>query len=143
LKINAAGISLIKKYEGCVLHSYKCPAGVWTIAFGHTGPEVKEGQLITQHAADVILQHDLEKFEERVSDLTRKLALTENQFSALVSFAFNLGSTALANSTLMKRLLKGDTAGAAEQFEKWVNAGGKKLEGLVKRRAAERDLFLT
>jgi lysozyme len=116
---------------------------VWTIAFGHTGPEVKEGQLITQHAADVILQHDLEKFEERVSDLTRKLALTENQFSALVSFAFNLGSTALANSTLMKRLLKGDTAGAAEQFEKWVNAGGKKLEGLVKRRAAERDLFLT
>ncbi len=141
MKINQAGIDLIKKFEGCKLKAYRCPAKVWTIGYGHT-KDVREGQKISQHQADVILASDLEVYAESVADLTAKLALTDNEFSALVSFAYNLGVTRLANSTLYKRLVKGDTAGAAAEFSKWTRAGGVVLPGLVKRREAEKALFL-
>lgn len=140
-KINQAGVDLIKRFEGCRLKSYQCAAGVWTIGYGHTGKSVKPNQTITQHQADEILEYDLEKFSEGVDDLTKKIGLSENQFAACVSLAFNIGVTRFASSTLYKKLMKGDADGAAEEFGKWVKAGGKKLEGLVKRRVAEQELF--
>lgn len=141
MQTNATGINLIKKHEGCRLQAYLCPAGVPTIGYGHTR-DVKLGQRITQHQADVILESDLEIYEEGVEHLTRMRPPKENQFAALVSFAFNLGVTRLASSTLMKKYLKGDVQGAADEFPKWVKAGGKVLPGLVKRRAEERALFM-
>ena len=149
MKINKAGLELIKHFEGCKLTAYKCPAGIWTIGVGHTG-DVKEHDVITQHQADVILQHDLERFEAGVLGFVT-VPVTENEFSALVSFAFNLGVAALARSSLLKlingRDAKGrdrakDTLAAADAFKSWVYAAGKVLPGLVARRTAERELFL-
>ena len=138
--MNAAGVALVKRWEGCRLTAYLCPAARWTLGYGHTA-DVKPGMTITQHQADVILESDLEIYESTV----RRLApnATENQTAALTSFAFNLGTAALERSTLLKKFLAGDTAGAADEFGKWVFAGGKRLPGLVSRRSAERDLFLT
>ncbi len=141
MKINQAGYDLIKRWEGCELKAYLCPANVWTIGYGHT-EGVHKGQVITLHQAEVILESDLEKYEEGVTKMLGGLKVTANQFSALVSFAFNLGITALANSTLLKMLKAGNHKAAAEQFGRWVKAGGKTLPGLVKRRAAEMALFL-
>lgn len=152
MKINAAGIGLIKQFEGCQLSAYYCPSGILTIGFGHTG-DVKFGQRITQHQADVILDYDLERFEEIVSKAV-KTPLTENQFSALVSFVFNVGpgkkdvrdgfvTLKSGRPSLMLTLLNvGNSSGAADQFLRWNKGGGKVLPGLVKRRAAERALFL-
>ncbi len=139
-KINEAGRDLIKRFEGCRLKAYRCPAGVWTIGYGHTGASVKEGLLITQHQADIILESDLTKFEEAVEEWMP--GASSNQFSALVSFAFNLGINALIKSTLRKKFLAADVGGAADEFLRWNKAGGKVLPGLVKRRKAERELFL-
>lgn len=138
--MNAAGLTLVKRWEGCRLTAYRCPAGVLTIGYGHTR-DVHEGQTITQHQADVILESDLEIYESTV----RRLApnATENQTAALTSFAYNLGTAALERSTLLKRFLAGDLPGAAAEFGKWTFAAGKQLPGLVSRRAAERELFIT
>jgi lysozyme len=141
-KINAAGIELIKRHEGLRLAAYLCPANVWTIGYGHTG-DVKPEHRITEHQADVLLAYDLERFEQCVSRVTDRVDLTENQFSALVSFAFNVGVEAFNRSTLRKFVLGCDWEGAAREFDKWVHAGGRVLPGLVKRRADERALFLT
>lgn len=138
MRTNAAGLALIKKFEGCKLQAYLCPAGVPTIGWGHTR-DVKLGQRITQHQADVILESDLDVYEENVAELCP--GTNENQFSALVSFAYNLGVTNLGSSTLRKKYLRGDLAGAAAEFGKWVKAKGQVLPGLVARRAAERALF--
>lgn len=139
MKINAAGLTLLKRFEGCRLEAYLCAAGVATIGWGHT-EGVKLGQKITQHQADVILESDLDMFEENVERLCPDA--TPNQFSALVCFAYNVGVAALANSTLRKKFLRGDIQGAADEFTRWNKAGGKVLQGLVRRRAAERALFL-
>lgn len=141
-KLNKAGIDLVKTSEGCRLDAYQDAIGVWTIGYGHTGSSVKPGQKISQHEADVILASDLEKFAEGVDELTSKVGLTDNQFAACVSFAFNVGVTRFASSTLYKKLCRGDAAGAAEEFLKWTLAGGQRLAGLEKRREAERALFL-
>jgi lysozyme len=145
MKCNAAGRALIKQFESLRLTAYLCPAGIPTIGYGHTSDvthaDVKNKRTITEHQADAIFDLDLEKFEEGVSVLTSALALSENQFSSLVSFAFNLGVTRLASSTLYKKLMKGDLEGAAEQFGKWTLANGVRMNGLIHRRAAERELF--
>lgn len=141
-RTNEAGRALIKRFEGLRLDAYLCPAGVWTIGYGHTG-DVRSGDRITEHQADAILDVDLDRFERAVGELTDGLELNENQFSALVSFAFNLGEAALTRSTLLRHLRAGDLERAADEFRKWVYAGGQVLPGLVKRRAAERELFLT
>ena len=140
--VNAAGLSLIKDFEGLRLEAYLCPAGVWTIGYGHT-EGISRGQKITQDQAEKLLREDLARYEQAVSRLVR-LPIGENQFAALVSFAFNLGESALASSTLLQKLNGGNHAGASEEFGRWVYAGNPptKLEGLVRRRAAERDLFL-
>lgn len=142
MKINKAGLELIKRFEGCRLTTYLCAAGVPTIGWGHT-VDVKLGQKITQHQADVMLQSDLEIYEEGVEKLLKGTPVNENQFSALVSLSYNIGLANLANSTLLKLLRRGDVAGAAGQFERWALAKGVRLEGLAKRRKAERSLFTT
>lgn len=140
MNVSETGIELIKKFEGCILKAYKCPAGVWTIGYGHTAG-VKEGQTITKKEAEALLKHDLITFETHVSNLIT-VVINQNQFDALVSFCYNLGPGNLKSSTLLKLINAKNFNGAAEQFDHWVYAGGKKLNGLVKRRAAEKALFL-
>lgn len=147
--ISKKGLELIKKFEGLRLKAYKCPSGIWTIGYGHT-KGVYPGMTITEELADKFLVDDIWYFERDVESLV-KVPLTQGQFDALVSFAFNVGSDiddddipeGLGDSTLLKKLNSGDYAGAADEFPKWVYSRGKKLKGLVRRRAAERELFLT
>lgn len=141
MRINNKGLELIKKYEGCRLLAYKCPAGVWTIGYGHTAG-VKSGMAITKVDAERLLLQDLKRFEEGVEALV-KVPLTSNQFSALVSFAFNCGLAALRSSTLLKKLNVGDLNGAAREILRWDKVNKKPVEGLTKRRKEEQKLFLT
>ena len=139
MQISKAGLDLIKQFEGLYLKAYRCPAGVPTIGYGHTAG-VAMGQTITQQQADDYLRRDVRQFERAVARLVT-VPLTQGQFDALVSFSFNLGEGALAQSTLLRLLNAGDYAGAGLEFERWNKAGGRVLPGLVRRRAAERALF--
>lgn len=138
-RIGPKGLDLIKRSEGLRLKAYRCPADVPTIGYGSTGPHVKMGMTITEAEAEALLRKDLERFERGVVEMAGKM--TPGQFSALVSFAFNLGLGALKKSTLLKKHLAGDYEGAAREFAKWVNAGGRRLPGLVTRRADEAALY--
>lgn len=140
MKISKKGIELIKKYEGCKLNAYLCPANVWTIGFGHTSG-VQKGDKCTMVQAEKWLVSDLKKFEKYVENYVT-VELNQNMFDALVSFTYNLGGGNLKKSTLLKLLNKGDYFGASNEFSKWCYAGGKKLNGLVKRRNEEKELFL-
>lgn len=140
MRTSPQGFDLIKHFEGCRLEVYKCSAGVPTIGWGHTGPDVKPGMRWTQQQADRALEDDLVKFERAIAEQI-KVELTQSQFDALVSFAFNLGPGALFKSTLRKLLNAGDYAGAAGQFPLWNKAAGKVLAGLTRRRLAEQALF--
>lgn len=137
--INAAGLHIIKDSEGLRLKAYTCPAGVWTIGYGSTGPHVTPGLVITEARAEELLREDLARFEAFVAD--KCAPATDNQFSALVSFAFNLGNGALKDSTLRRKHMEGDYVGAAAEFPKWNKAGGRVLAGLVKRRQREAQLY--
>ena len=143
--INLAGLRLVKEFEGCKLSAYRDSAGVLTIGYGHTSkagpPTVTPGLSITQADAEAILRQDLQLFEDAVQKLVT-VDLTDNEFAALTSLCFNIGATAFAGSTCLKRLNKGDRKGAAEALTWWNKAGGKRLGGLVRRRAAEKALFL-
>lgn len=135
MKINKEGLELIKSFEGCKLTAYKCPAGVWTIGYGHTAG-VYQGQVITKEQAENMLKSDLKKYEKYVTDNV-KILLNENQFSALVSFCYNCG---VGN---LRTLVKGRTVDQiANSILLYNKAGGKVLNGLVRRRKAERELFL-
>ena len=134
MKTSAKGIALIKSFEGCRLSAYLCPAAVWTIGYGHTAG-VREGQTITQEQADNYLKEDLERYEERVA--ATGLILNQNQFDALVSFTYNCGAGNL------KKLIQNRTMPEiAEALLLYNKGGGKVLAGLVRRRQAERQLFL-
>lgn len=143
-RINEEGLAKLKQWEGCKLVAYKDDAGVWTIGYGSTRG-VKEGQRITQQQAENRLLDDLKPFERRVETLV-KVPLTDNQFSALVSFDFNTGS--LHSSTLLKKLNAGDYEAVPRELMKWVKITdpktGKKrtLNGLVNRRSAEVGLWV-
>ena len=139
MKLSNRGKSLIKKYEGLRLTAYKCPAGVWTIGYGHTAG-VFAGQKISERQADEFFDNDIKQFEDAVNSLV-KVPLKQGQFDALVSFVYNVGKTAFANSTLLRMLNSGNYSVAGEQISRWVFAGGKKLQGLVKRREEEKELF--
>ena len=139
MEISQEGLSLIKKFEGCELESYKCAAGVWTIGYGSTNG-VEEGMEISQERADMLLLEDVEVFEEAVNKLV-EVSLEQNQFDALVSWTFNLGSTNLQNSTLLKVLNNKDYEGVPAQIKRWNKAGGEVLQGLIRRREAEALLF--
>ena len=147
MKVNSAGIQLIKTFEGCLLNAYLCPAKVWTIGYGSThylnGTPVKQGDKITQKEAETLLSDTLNEFSHNVSKLI-KSNLNDNQFSALVSFAFNLGVGNLSKSTLLKKVnINPNDATIGIEFMKWNKAGGKVLNGLTKRRKAESDLYLS
>ena len=139
MEISQEGLSLIKKFEGCELEAYKCAAGVWTIGYGSTN-YVKEGMKISQERADMLLLEDVEVFEEAVNNLV-EVDLEQNQFDALISWTFNLGPTNLKNSTLLKVLNNKDYDGVPAQIKRWNKAGGKVLQGLVRRIEAEALLF--
>lgn len=136
MKISDKGIALIKQFEGCRLSAYKCPAGAWTIGYGHTG-NVTEGQTITQTYADALLRSDLTKYEQKVAKYSQ-YSWNQNEFDALVSFAYNVGSIdqLTANGTRSRSII-------ADKILLYNKASGKVLVGLVKRRNAERELFLT
>ncbi|HHH9949123.1 lysozyme [Enterobacter hormaechei] len=140
------GISLIKQFEGCKLTAYQDSVGVWTIGYGWTQPvdgkPIRAGMTIKQETAERLLKTGLVSYESDVSRLV-KVDLTQGQFDALVSFTYNLGARSLSTSTLLRKLNSGDYAGAADEFLRWNKAGGKVLNGLTRRREAERALFLS
>jgi lysozyme len=144
-KINERGLALIKQFEGCELTAYRCPAGALTIGFGSTGSHVKEGMTITELEAEKLLEKDLRRFEYGVEMLIGDAPTTSDQYSALVSFAFNLGLGNLQQSTLLKKHKRGDIKGAAEQFLLWnksrIKGALRVLPGLTRRRAAEAKLY--
>ena len=135
------GLDLIKKYEGLRLEAYKCPAGVWTIGYGHTKGVVK-GTKITKEEAEKLLQQDVSVFELQVINTVGKLAACK--IDALVSFAYNVGIAAFRNSTLCRKVkANSDDPVIRNEFMKWIYAGSKKLQGLVKRRAEEADMYFS
>lgn len=136
------GKTLIKASEGLRLKTYLDTGGVPTIGWGHTGPDVIKGQTISTAEAELLLTIDLQKFETAVMRLVH-VPLNQNQFDALVCLSFNIGIQALADSTLLRMLNARNYAGAADQFLRWNKVDGVSLPGLVKRRAAERSLFLS
>ncbi len=147
LRLSQTGLNLIKQFEGCLLKAYKCPAGIWTIGYGHTG-SAKEGQVISQKQADDLLEKDVQKFVEGVNRFI-KVELNQNQFDALVSFAFNCGLGSLQSSTLLNFINIKQFDKAALEFDKWNkvrNPKTKQLEvstGLTRRRSEEKALFNT
>ena len=145
MKVNKSGIGLIKTFEGCLLNAYLCPAKVWTIGYGSTqyldGKPVKQGDKITQQQAEELLIDTVNIFAEGVSKLI-KVELNDNQFSALVSFAFNVGIGNLSKSTLLKKVNSNPNNHMIRtEFGKWNKAGGKVLNGLTRRRNAESELY--
>ena len=131
--------ALLKKFEGCKLKAYHCPAGVCTIGYGHTSaagaPQVVDGMTITQAQAEDILKRDIVKYEVAVMDLV-KVKLTQNQFDVLTDFAYNAGVGNLKSSTLLKKVNAGDFDAVPAELMKWTKGGGKVLPGLVRRRQA-------
>lgn len=136
MKTSQTGIDLIKKFEGCRLDAYKCPAGVWTIGYGHT-VGVTAGQKISSEQAEAYLRADLDKYEKKVEKYADRYRWSQNEFDAMVSFAYNLGSIdkLTANGIRSKTVI-------AEKILLYNKAGGKVLAGLTRRRQAERELFL-
>lgn len=134
------GLNFVKRFEGLRTRSYLCPAGVWTIGYGHTGPTVKDGLVITKEEAEALLLEELVRFEEGVVRAT-KIQLQPLQIDALTSFAYNLGLGALRGSTLLKKVNRGQWEGIDKEFDKWVYGGGKILPGLVRRRKGEAEMF--
>ncbi|UZK69573.1 lysozyme [Sphingomonas sp. S1-29] len=132
------GIELIKEFEGCRLKAYYCPAGILTIGYGSTGPHVKRDTVYTEAQAEARLRIDLLRFEKAVS---RAIDADQDQFDAMVSLAFNVGTGAFLKSTLLRKHNAGDHAGAMREFARWNKAGGRVLAGLTRRRAAEAKLY--
>lgn len=142
MQINAAGLSLIKQFEGFSKTPYRCPAGIWTIGYGHTGGVHEYTTAITKEEAEALLARDVRAAETEVSTLVT-VPLHENQFSALTSFLFNVGRANVAASTLLVRVNAGEMQLAANEFLRWIYASGVPLTGLKNRRMAERQLFLS
>lgn len=142
--LSEKGRKFIQNFEGLRLEAYLCPSGVWTIGFGHTAG-VKKGQKITLQQAESFFNKDIFSFENAVNTLV-KVPLTQGQFDALVSFAFNCGIGNFRSSTLLKLLNQGDYKGAGEQFLVWnkIKKNGKLLscEGLTNRRKTEKEMFI-
>ena len=134
-------VELVKHFEGLRLQSYKCPAGVWTIGYGSTGPDIGPGMTWSAEQCERRLIDDLQKCEEAALRLSPQLVLAHRQRAAVISFIYNLGAGAYAKSTLRKRIDAGDVPGARAEIARWTKAGGVVLPGLIKRRAAEAELL--
>ena len=138
MKIAVTGVKLIQDFEGLELKAYKCPAGVWTIGYGHT-KGVKQGDVITPAQATAYLQADLADAEKAVN--SQNLKINQNQYDALVSFTFNVGTGNFQKSTLLKKVkINPDDTSIRSEFAKWKYGSGKVLPGLVRRREAEANL---
>jgi len=145
MKVNADGYALLKKFEGCRLKAYLCPANVWTIGYGNTfyedGTKVKEGDVITQQRADELAKFIVEQFANSIRPMIQK-TLTENQFSACVSLAYNIGTGGFKKSSVLKKLnVNPNDPTIADSFRLWNKGGGVILKGLVRRREAEIELY--
>ncbi|MBN6491902.1 lysozyme [Acinetobacter pittii] len=145
MSVSQEGVNHICNFEGLRLNAYDDGVGVWSIGYGTTrypnGSSVQKGDTCTLEQAKAYMQHDLKIFERAVNGAV-KVPLKQNQFDALVSLTYNIGTGAFKNSTLLKKLNSGNYKEAANQFDVWVNAAGKRLPGLVRRRAMEKKLFL-
>ena len=139
MKCSQEGLALIKKFEGCRLKAYRCSANVLTIGYGHTGG-VKEDDIISQPEADELLENDIAKFEKYVDDNVI-VELNQSQFDSLVAWTFNLGVGNLRSSTMLKKLNETDYGSVPSEMKRWNKAGGKTLDGLIRRRKAEGLLF--
>lgn len=145
MKISKLGLELIEYFEGCELKAYQDTGNVWTIGIGSTivdGKPVKKGMTCTRQQAYEYLVEHLNKHVTPYIEKFVDVPLNQNQFDAISSFIYNLGAGSFQKSTLLKKLNAGDYNGAADEFLKWVKDNGKTLDGLVKRRTAERKLFL-
>lgn len=140
MRANEQAREIIRAFEGLRLSAYLCPGGVWTIGYGHTAGVIP-GQRITLAEAEQFFEEDLAPVEAAVSKLVR-VELSENQFGALCSFAFNAGIEAFKRSTLLVRLNRGDYAGIPAELRRWAHSRGVRLPGLVRRREAEIELFI-
>ena len=135
------GIALIKEFEGLRLKAYQCPGGVWTIGYGHTAG-VKPGMLISKVQAEEYLKADLIAFERYLNGLG--LALNQNQFDALVSFIYNVGTGNFSNSTLLRKVRANPQENSImDEFLRWVYSKGRVLPGLQRRRLAEMKLYFS
>ena len=134
----ALAVPLVMLYEGTVLRTYKDPVSILTACTGHTGPELRMGQTFTKEQCETMLYGDLLKHADALNCI--KTPLADNQKAAFLSFAFNVGNKAFCDSTLARKANAGDMMGACAELSRWVMAGGRELPGLVKRRAAEREL---
>jgi lysozyme len=141
MKTNEAGLALIRQFEGCRLKAYKCPAGIWTIGYGWTHG-VKPTDQWTQAQAEEMLVKGLDQYENAVQSAIGAHSTTNNQFSALVSICYNIGAGNFVKSSMLRHHKAGDYQKAADAFLLWNKAGGKVLNGLTKRRQAERTLYL-
>jgi lysozyme len=139
MKTSDVGVEMIKEFEGKKQVAYQDPAGVWTIGYGHT-KGVEKGQLVIKKTCDKFLEEDLDEFEGYVDSYV-KVPLTQNQFDALVAWTFNLGPTNLNESTMLRKLNYGDYESVPDEMRRWNKAGGEVLNGLVRRRDAEANLF--
>jgi lysozyme len=133
--------ALAKKFEGYHTTAYKCPAGVWTIGYGHTAGVV-EGMTCTASEAELWLMEDLRAARDQAARLLGSTLLTEGEAAAVVDFVFNLGAGSFRRSTLLQKLLANDMDGASREFRKWIYSGGEVLPGLVRRRREEEQVFL-
>jgi len=145
MKVNEEGYALIKHFEGCRLKAYKCPANVWTIGFGNTfyenGMKVKEGDVITQQRAEELAKFIIDQFAVTIEPFILK-PLNDNQFSACVSLAYNIGTSGFKRSSVFKKLnVNPNDPTIADSFKLWNKGGGKVLAGLVRRREAEIQLY--
>ena len=141
MEISQSGIDFIKRHEGLRLCRYKDAADVWTIGYGHAGFAAKKYECIKERYAEKLLKRDLATAERAVNRLV-DITLYQHEYDALVSFVYNVGESAFARSTLLKKLNQANDHGASKEFRKWIHAGGKKNAGLQKRRYEERKLFL-
>lgn len=149
MKLSEKGINLITKFEGLKLAAYVCPAGVATIGYGTTRypdkSKVKIGDKLTSKDQAIdLLKVNLKEYEDNVSALLYNVIINQNQYDALVSFVYNLGTGAFAKSTLLRKIkLNPNDLTIKDEFAKWINGGGKKLPGLIKRRKEEADLYFS
>lgn len=141
LRISARGLAHIKHFEGLRLKSYFCTSQVCTIGWGHTGPDVKPGMVITEEEAERLLLRDLASAEEAVAELV-KVPLRQGQWDAICDLVFNIGRDAFAKSTLLKLLNKREYGQAAQQLMRWVHSGSAVIAGLQRRRLAARAMWL-
>jgi lysozyme len=140
MHISDAGYELIKSFEGCELEAYQCAAGVWTIGYGHT-KDVQEGDKWSEEKAEFMLWRELEEEYEHYINSLVTVPINQCQFDALVSWVYNLGPNNLKKSSMLRILNEGKYDEVPAQMKRWNKAGGKILEGLVRRREAESDMF--